>query len=133
MAIWLDACLSYIVFSSLSPVEPSQNFREILQNVAKLHGVSNMRKLGHLNNFIKVTLWNDGIRCSMKTQSKLLTQAYSFSEGRLTVQLSVHTDWPFNLLHPSPLTVAANRPSMSVIVMLAVDETEVVGCKIPLT
>lgn len=34
--------------------EPSDNMREILQNVAKLHGVSNMRKLGHLNNFIKV-------------------------------------------------------------------------------
>ncbi|TNN86471.1 Rapamycin-insensitive companion of mTOR [Liparis tanakae] len=34
--------------------EPSENFREILQNVAKPHGVSNMRKLGHLNNFIKL-------------------------------------------------------------------------------
>ncbi|KAL2091761.1 hypothetical protein ACEWY4_011559 [Coilia grayii] len=34
--------------------EPSDNMREILQNVAKLHGVSNMRKLGHLNNFIKL-------------------------------------------------------------------------------
>ncbi|XP_053276315.1 rapamycin-insensitive companion of mTOR isoform X2 [Pleuronectes platessa] len=34
--------------------EPSENFREILQNVAKSHGVSNMRKLGHLNNFIKL-------------------------------------------------------------------------------
>ncbi|XP_071377202.1 rapamycin-insensitive companion of mTOR-like isoform X1 [Centroberyx affinis] len=34
--------------------EPSDNFREILQNVAKPHGVSNMRKLGHLNNFIKL-------------------------------------------------------------------------------
>uniref|UniRef100_A0A3B1JL30 RPTOR independent companion of MTOR complex 2 n=1 Tax=Astyanax mexicanus TaxID=7994 RepID=A0A3B1JL30_ASTMX len=28
--------------------------REILQNVSKSHGVSNMRKLGHLNNFIKL-------------------------------------------------------------------------------
>ncbi|XP_009981061.1 PREDICTED: rapamycin-insensitive companion of mTOR [Tauraco erythrolophus] len=28
--------------------------REILQNVAKLQGVSNMRKLGHLNNFTKL-------------------------------------------------------------------------------
>lgn len=34
--------------------EPSDNMREILQNVAKSHGVSNMRKLGHLNNFVKV-------------------------------------------------------------------------------
>ncbi|KAF1389808.1 hypothetical protein PFLUV_G00077390 [Perca fluviatilis] len=34
--------------------EPAENFREILQNVAKPHGVSNMRKLGHLNNFIKL-------------------------------------------------------------------------------
>ncbi|XP_063310065.1 rapamycin-insensitive companion of mTOR isoform X2 [Pelobates fuscus] len=34
--------------------EPSDNLREILQNVAKLNGVSNMRKLGHLNNFIKL-------------------------------------------------------------------------------
>ncbi|XP_024908458.1 rapamycin-insensitive companion of mTOR-like [Cynoglossus semilaevis] len=34
--------------------EPSENFREILQNVAKQHGVSNMRKLGHLHNFIKL-------------------------------------------------------------------------------
>lgn len=56
MAIWLNACLGYIVFAFLSPAEPSENFREILQNVAKPHGVSNMRKLGHLNNFIKVTL-----------------------------------------------------------------------------
>ncbi|XP_077571303.1 rapamycin-insensitive companion of mTOR-like isoform X3 [Stigmatopora nigra] len=34
--------------------EPPENFREILQNVAKQHGVSNMRKLGHLNNFVKL-------------------------------------------------------------------------------
>ncbi|XP_030367604.1 rapamycin-insensitive companion of mTOR isoform X1 [Strigops habroptila] len=34
--------------------EPSDNMREILQNVAKLQGVSNMRKLGHLNNFTKL-------------------------------------------------------------------------------
>ncbi|KAL7836094.1 hypothetical protein AOLI_G00273780 [Acnodon oligacanthus] len=34
--------------------EPSDNMREILQNVAKAHGVSNMRKLGHLNNFVKL-------------------------------------------------------------------------------
>nr|KAF6366987.1 RPTOR independent companion of MTOR complex 2 [Pipistrellus kuhlii] len=34
--------------------EPSDNLREILQNVAKLQGVSNMRKLGHLNNFTKM-------------------------------------------------------------------------------
>ncbi|KAM3846114.1 rapamycin-insensitive companion of mTOR-like [Vipera latastei] len=33
--------------------DPSDNLREILQNVAKLQGVSNMRKLGHLNNFTK--------------------------------------------------------------------------------
>ncbi|XP_041958385.1 rapamycin-insensitive companion of mTOR [Alosa sapidissima] len=33
---------------------PSDIMREILQNVAKPHGVSNMRKLGHLNNFIKL-------------------------------------------------------------------------------
>uniref|UniRef100_A0A286XJQ4 RPTOR independent companion of MTOR complex 2 n=1 Tax=Cavia porcellus TaxID=10141 RepID=A0A286XJQ4_CAVPO len=33
---------------------PSDNLREILQNVAKLQGVSNMRKLGHLNNFTKL-------------------------------------------------------------------------------
>ncbi|XP_024286935.1 rapamycin-insensitive companion of mTOR isoform X1 [Oncorhynchus tshawytscha] len=34
--------------------DPSDNLREILQNVAKQQGVSNMRKLGHLNNFIKL-------------------------------------------------------------------------------
>ncbi|KAL6466270.1 hypothetical protein MHYP_G00264030 [Metynnis hypsauchen] len=34
--------------------EPSDNLREILQNVTKAHGVSNMRKLGHLNNFVKL-------------------------------------------------------------------------------
>ncbi|XP_033871166.3 rapamycin-insensitive companion of mTOR-like isoform X1 [Acipenser ruthenus] len=34
--------------------DPSDNLREILQNVVKPHGVSNMRKLGHLNNFIKL-------------------------------------------------------------------------------
>uniref|UniRef100_A0A8C8J7F6 Uncharacterized protein n=1 Tax=Oncorhynchus tshawytscha TaxID=74940 RepID=A0A8C8J7F6_ONCTS len=36
--------------------EPSDNLREILQNVAKPHGVTNMRKLGHLNNFIKLLI-----------------------------------------------------------------------------
>ncbi|XP_043831997.1 rapamycin-insensitive companion of mTOR isoform X2 [Dromiciops gliroides] len=34
--------------------EPYDNLREILQNVAKVQGVSNMRKLGHLNNFTKL-------------------------------------------------------------------------------
>ncbi|XP_073680418.1 rapamycin-insensitive companion of mTOR isoform X1 [Garra rufa] len=34
--------------------DPTENMREILQNVAKQQGVSNMRKLGHLNNFIKL-------------------------------------------------------------------------------
>ncbi|TTK94552.1 Rapamycin-insensitive companion of mTOR [Bagarius yarrelli] len=36
--------------------DPKDNLREILQNVAKQQGVSNMRKLGHLNNFIKLDL-----------------------------------------------------------------------------
>ncbi|XP_010875023.2 rapamycin-insensitive companion of mTOR isoform X2 [Esox lucius] len=36
--------------------EPSDNLREILQNVTKPHGVSNMRKLGHLNNFVKLLI-----------------------------------------------------------------------------
>ncbi|KAI5096452.1 rapamycin-insensitive companion of mTOR isoform X2, partial [Silurus meridionalis] len=35
-------------------LDPKDNLREILQNVAKQQGVSNMRKLGHLNNFIKL-------------------------------------------------------------------------------
>uniref|UniRef100_A0A803XKZ2 RPTOR independent companion of MTOR complex 2 n=1 Tax=Meleagris gallopavo TaxID=9103 RepID=A0A803XKZ2_MELGA len=39
--------------------KPCDNMREILQNVAKLQGVSNMRKLGHLNNFTKL-LCNTG-------------------------------------------------------------------------
>ncbi|XP_014112418.1 PREDICTED: rapamycin-insensitive companion of mTOR isoform X2 [Pseudopodoces humilis] len=39
--------------------DPCDNMREILQNVAKLQGVSNMRKLGHLNNFTKL-LCNTG-------------------------------------------------------------------------
>ncbi|XP_043925810.1 rapamycin-insensitive companion of mTOR [Protopterus annectens] len=34
--------------------DPHDNLREILQNVVKQQGVSNMRKLGHLNNFIKL-------------------------------------------------------------------------------
>uniref|UniRef100_A0A668AP47 Rapamycin-insensitive companion of mTOR N-terminal domain-containing protein n=1 Tax=Myripristis murdjan TaxID=586833 RepID=A0A668AP47_9TELE len=34
--------------------DPADNLREILQNVARQQGVSNMRKLGHLNNFIKL-------------------------------------------------------------------------------
>lgn len=58
MAIWLNVCLLHCIFL-LSPAEPSENLREILQNVAKSHGVSNMRKLGHLNNFIKVMLLCD--------------------------------------------------------------------------
>ncbi|XP_062867230.1 rapamycin-insensitive companion of mTOR [Trichomycterus rosablanca] len=34
--------------------DPKDNLREILKNVAKQQGVSNMRKLGHLNNFVKL-------------------------------------------------------------------------------
>ncbi|XP_053195319.1 rapamycin-insensitive companion of mTOR-like [Scomber japonicus] len=34
--------------------DPAENLREILQNVAKQQGVSNMCKLGHLNNFVKL-------------------------------------------------------------------------------
>ena len=41
---------------NISFTDPSDNLREILQNVAKLQGVSNMRKLGHLNNFTKVSI-----------------------------------------------------------------------------
>uniref|UniRef100_A0A4W3JTQ3 RPTOR independent companion of MTOR complex 2 n=1 Tax=Callorhinchus milii TaxID=7868 RepID=A0A4W3JTQ3_CALMI len=40
--------------SRLRGEEPEDNLREILQNVAKPQGVSNMRKLGHLNNFVKL-------------------------------------------------------------------------------
>ncbi|KAI3362444.1 hypothetical protein L3Q82_012250, partial [Scortum barcoo] len=38
----------------MSHTDPAENLREILQNVAKQQGVSNMRKLGHLNNFVKL-------------------------------------------------------------------------------
>ncbi|XP_036973511.1 rapamycin-insensitive companion of mTOR-like [Acanthopagrus latus] len=34
--------------------DPADNLREILQNVSKQQGVSNMRKLGNLNNFVKL-------------------------------------------------------------------------------
>ncbi|KAM7393403.1 hypothetical protein PAMA_008183 [Pampus argenteus] len=34
--------------------DPAENLREILQNVAQQQGVSNMCKLGHLNNFVKL-------------------------------------------------------------------------------
>ncbi|KAM9338346.1 rapamycin-insensitive companion of mTOR-like [Symphorus nematophorus] len=34
--------------------DPAENLHEILQNVTKQQGVSNMRKLGHLNNFVKL-------------------------------------------------------------------------------
>uniref|UniRef100_A0A673I6D5 Rapamycin-insensitive companion of mTOR-like n=1 Tax=Sinocyclocheilus rhinocerous TaxID=307959 RepID=A0A673I6D5_9TELE len=44
--------------------ESSDNMREILQNIAKSHGVSNMRKLGHLNNFVK--LLNSVSHCEEK-------------------------------------------------------------------
>uniref|UniRef100_A0A8C7GUJ8 RPTOR independent companion of MTOR complex 2 n=1 Tax=Oncorhynchus kisutch TaxID=8019 RepID=A0A8C7GUJ8_ONCKI len=51
-------CYSNALEQSCKPVRepfnPSDNLREILQNVAKQQGVSNMRKLGHLNNFIKL-------------------------------------------------------------------------------
>ncbi|KPP65251.1 hypothetical protein Z043_116347, partial [Scleropages formosus] len=43
-----------LFLSVFSLTEASDNLREILQNVAKQRGVSNMRKLGHLNNFIKL-------------------------------------------------------------------------------
>lgn len=50
--IWCFVSISTPFFFT----EPSDNLREILQNVAKPHGVTNMRKLGHLNNLIKVVL-----------------------------------------------------------------------------
>lgn len=59
----LNACLDFSSFlfsftvsanTLFSFSDPCDNMREILQNVAKLQGVSNMRKLGHLNNFTKV-------------------------------------------------------------------------------
>lgn len=57
----LNARLDFLLYFStvsannlFSFAEPCDNMREILQNVAKLQGVSNMRKLGHLNNFTKV-------------------------------------------------------------------------------
>ncbi|CAJ1070974.1 rapamycin-insensitive companion of mTOR-like [Xyrichtys novacula] len=34
--------------------DPAENLHEILQNVSRLREVSNMRKLGHLNNFVKL-------------------------------------------------------------------------------
>uniref|UniRef100_A0A8C0AWR2 RPTOR independent companion of MTOR complex 2 n=1 Tax=Buteo japonicus TaxID=224669 RepID=A0A8C0AWR2_9AVES len=62
----LNARLDFLLYFStvsannlFSFVEPCDNMREILQNVAKLQGVSNMRKLGHLNNFTKL-LCNTG-------------------------------------------------------------------------
>ncbi|KTG33498.1 hypothetical protein cypCar_00034141, partial [Cyprinus carpio] len=55
-----SVCVVWILPST----EPSDNMREILQNVAKSHGVSNMRKLGHLNNFVK--LLNSVSHCEEK-------------------------------------------------------------------
>uniref|UniRef100_A0A663FB05 RPTOR independent companion of MTOR complex 2 n=1 Tax=Aquila chrysaetos chrysaetos TaxID=223781 RepID=A0A663FB05_AQUCH len=62
----LNARLDFLLYFStvsannlFSFAEPCDNMREILQNVAKLQGVSNMRKLGHLNNFTKL-LCNTG-------------------------------------------------------------------------
>lgn len=111
MAIRLHAFLSYIVFPFLSPAEPSENFREILQNVAKPHGVSNMRKLGHLNNFIKVKLssyvffcytgqcWRHwelvdwfSTKTNMETQMKLWIQTCSFWR-KLTPCSHICKDW----------------------------------------
>ena len=51
-ARWINLLTTYWPWWIIS--DPSDNLREILQNVAKQQGVSNMRKLGHLNNFIKV-------------------------------------------------------------------------------
>lgn len=68
--------------------EPCDNMREILQNVAKLQGVSNMRKLGHLNNFTKV-------RAQMVSQIKwsyrenVMYVLYQRLAGRLIKQLGV--------------------------------------------
>lgn len=54
--IFTKMCVEFTVSVNklFSFAEPCDNMREILQNVAKLQGVSNMRKLGHLNNFTKV-------------------------------------------------------------------------------
>lgn len=55
------------LLSSFLP-DPSENMREILQNVAKQQGVSNMRKLGHLNNFIKVCHLKSGSVVSVEQE-----------------------------------------------------------------
>lgn len=47
-----EECIN--LFFVLLISDPAENLQEILKNVSKQQGVSNMRKLGHLNNFVKV-------------------------------------------------------------------------------
>lgn len=82
MSIWPGVCICYILFPCHPPAEPSENFRDILQNVAKLHGVSNMRKLGHLNNFVKVIQFN-----SVYTAQQCKSGLYSTTPSLLTASL----------------------------------------------
>lgn len=98
----------FVTLCSLFPplAEPSENFREILQNVAKSHGVSNMRKLGHLNNFIKVkpSHYNVVFFSSPPPHYLQLRQSRwnrhkDFEDGWLPAQWSVKIDW---LCPPTP-------------------------------
>ncbi|TRY71427.1 hypothetical protein DNTS_011668 [Danionella cerebrum] len=53
--VMMNGCANMAVSIRGRPTRnPADNMREILQNIAKSHGVSNMRKLGHLNNFVKL-------------------------------------------------------------------------------
>lgn len=70
--------------------------REILQNVAKQQGVSNMRKLGHLNNFIKVCHLKSGAGNTkeeiVKNESPQLNSFASHWLGQKNT-LEVNGDW----------------------------------------
>ncbi|KAG7235532.1 hypothetical protein INR49_002578 [Caranx melampygus] len=71
--------------------DPAKNLCEILQNIVKQQGVTNMRKLGHLNNFVKVCGNNNNITflllCSVGHSEEKL--GFSYEEIILCLRLAL--------------------------------------------
>ncbi|KAJ0067564.1 hypothetical protein NL108_008566 [Boleophthalmus pectinirostris] len=98
--------------------EPSENFREIVQNVAKPHGVSNMRKLGHLNNFIKIITVNAMLFPTSIANSLIAVGTDGLQERDRMVRAAIAIVCELALKNPE---VVAKRARLSTILKSVID------------
>ncbi|MGH0170487.1 UNVERIFIED_CONTAM: hypothetical protein FKN15_059063 [Acipenser sinensis] len=101
-----------------SNIDPSDNMREILQNVVKPHGVSNMRKLGHLNNFIKMITVNASLFPSSITNSLIAVGNDGLQERDRMVRACIAIICELALQNPE---VVALRGGLSTILKNVID------------